>query len=175
MASKEDLAYQPVDEVVQLGFRRGVELAGESAMAMGRSGALQDDLMATWAEMPRSPGHAFYDRLQDLLSEAGFDAFVEGVCKPHYAPRMGAPSLPPGRYFRMHWSGPLSIVCGRPVGCKGFFARIRQCGQALSCVRPRDAAVHLPRARMEVRGPGPSRRRALEALRLTLVFPIPSH
>ncbi len=61
--------------------------------------------MATWAEMPRSPGHAFYDRLQELLSEAGFDAFVEEVCKPHYAPRMGAPSLPPGRYFRMHMIG----------------------------------------------------------------------
>ena len=61
--------------------------------------------MATWAEMPRSPGHAFYDRLQDLLREAGFDAFVEGVCKPYYAPRMGAPSLPPGRYFRMHMIG----------------------------------------------------------------------
>ena len=55
-------------------------------MAMGRSEAVQDDLMATWAEMPRSPGHAFYDRLQDLLREAGFDAFVEGVCKPYYAP-----------------------------------------------------------------------------------------
>ena len=61
--------------------------------------------MATWAEMPRSPGHAFYDRLQDLLREAGFDAFVEGVCRPYYAPRMGAPSLPPGRYFRMHMIG----------------------------------------------------------------------
>jgi len=61
--------------------------------------------MATWAEMPRSSGHAFYDRLQDLLGEAGFDAFVEGVCKPYYAPRMGAPSLPPGRYFRMHMIG----------------------------------------------------------------------
>ena len=74
-------------------------------MAMGRSEAVQDDLMATWAEMPRSPGHAFYDRLQDLLREAGFDAFVEGACKPYYAPRMGAPSLPPGRYFRMHMIG----------------------------------------------------------------------
>jgi len=74
-------------------------------MAMGRAGAVQDDLMATWAEMPRSPGHAFYDRLQELLSEAGFDAFVEELCKPYYAPRMGAPSLPPGRYFRMHMIG----------------------------------------------------------------------
>ena len=74
-------------------------------MAMGRSDGVQDDLMATWAEMPRSPGHAFYDRLQDLLGEAGFDAFVEQMCKPYYAARMGAPSLPPGRYFRMHMIG----------------------------------------------------------------------
>ena len=68
-------------------------------MAMGRSDAVQNDLMATWAEMPRSPGHAFYDRLQELLSEAGFDAFVEQVCKPYYAPRMGAPSLAAGAVF----------------------------------------------------------------------------
>jgi transposase len=27
------------------------------------------------------------------------------TCKPYYAPRMGAPSLPPGRYFRMHMAG----------------------------------------------------------------------
>jgi transposase len=65
-------------------------------MAMGRSGAVQDDLMATWAEMPHSAGHAFYDRLQELLSEAGFDAFVEEVCKPYYAPRMGARRCRPG-------------------------------------------------------------------------------
>jgi hypothetical protein len=69
-------------------------------MAMRRETGVQDDLVATWSEMPRSPGHAFYDRLQALLKEAGFDAFVEEVCKPYYAPRMGAPSLPPGRYFR---------------------------------------------------------------------------
>jgi transposase len=71
-------------------------------MAMGRSSAVQGDLMATWADMPRTPGHAFYNRLQELLREAGFDAFVEQMCKPYYAAKMGAPSLPPGRYFRMH-------------------------------------------------------------------------
>jgi transposase len=74
-------------------------------MAMRRETGVQGDLVVTWAEMPRSPGHAFYDRLQELLSEAGFDAFVETECKPFYAPRMGAPSLPPGRYFRMHMIG----------------------------------------------------------------------
>src|SRR5512139_372907 len=74
-------------------------------MAMGRDGEVQGDLMVTWEEMPRSPGHVFYDRLQKLLAEAGFDVFVEETCKPYYAPRMGAPSLPPGRYFRMHMVG----------------------------------------------------------------------
>ena len=74
-------------------------------MAMRREGGVQDDLVVSWAEMPRSPGHVFYDRLQNVLSEAGFDAFVEETCKPFYAPRMGAPSLPPGRYFRMHMVG----------------------------------------------------------------------
>jgi len=74
-------------------------------MVMRRGGEVQGDLVVTWAEMPRSPGHAFYDKLQKLLNEAGFDGFVETICKPFYAPRMGAPSLPPGRYFRMHMVG----------------------------------------------------------------------
>ena len=74
-------------------------------MAMRRETGVQGDLVVTWAEMPRSPGHAFYDRLETLLKEAGFDTFVEDICKPYYAPRMGAPSLPPGRYFRMHMVG----------------------------------------------------------------------
>ena len=74
-------------------------------MSMRRGTGVQDELVATWAEIPRSPGHAFYDRLQTLLKEAGFDVFVEDICKPYYAPRMGAPSLPPGRYFRLHMVG----------------------------------------------------------------------
>jgi transposase len=74
-------------------------------MAMGREGDRQGDLMVTWAEMPRSPGHAFYDRLQEVLIAGGFDRFVEAVCQPCYAARMGAPSVPPGRYFRMHMVG----------------------------------------------------------------------
>src|ERR1700682_3873639 len=74
-------------------------------MAMGREGNRQDDLIVTWAEMPRSPGHVFYDRLQEVLIAGGFDLFVETACQPYYAPKMGAPSLPPGRYFRLHMVG----------------------------------------------------------------------
>jgi transposase len=74
-------------------------------MAMGRQGDRQGEMMVLWDELPKSPGHAFYDRLQAVLIEAGFAAFVEQLCKPYYAPVMGAPSLPPGRYFRMHLVG----------------------------------------------------------------------
>ena len=70
-------------------------------MALGRQRGRQPELLVTWAEMPRSPGHVFYDRLQAELVGAGFDGFVEGRCAPHYAAGRGRPSLPPGRYFRM--------------------------------------------------------------------------
>ena len=58
-------------------------------------------MLVSWAEMPRSPGHAFYDKLQAVLIAADFDRFVETQCASEYAPRRGRPSLPPGRYFRM--------------------------------------------------------------------------
>ena len=74
-------------------------------MAMGQQKDRQGDLMVGWAEMPRSPGHVFYDRLQSVLIEGGFDGFAEATCKPYYAARMGAPTVPPGRYFRMHLVG----------------------------------------------------------------------
>ena len=74
-------------------------------MAMGRESDRQGDLVVTWEEMPRSPGHVFYDRLQEVLIAGGFDRFVETACQPYYAPKMGAPSVPPGRYFRMHMVG----------------------------------------------------------------------
>jgi transposase len=74
-------------------------------MALGRQGERQADLMIGWAELPRSPGHVFYDRLQAVLIEAGFDRFAEGECAPYYASRRGRPSIPPGRYFRMHLVG----------------------------------------------------------------------
>src|ERR687890_187237 len=72
---------------------------------MGRQGDRQGDLMVMWSEMPRSPGHVFYDRLQEVLLGAGFDGFVEEACRAFYAKTMGAPSAPPGRYFRMHMVG----------------------------------------------------------------------
>ena len=68
---------------------------------MGRQEERQGDLLVDWRDLPRAPGHVFYDALQRLLVEAGFDSFVEQTCQPFYSPRRGVRSLPPGRYFRM--------------------------------------------------------------------------
>ncbi|MCG8592401.1 MAG: transposase [Proteobacteria bacterium] len=56
-------------------------------------------------QLPRSSGHPFYSALDSVLSEAGFDRFVEDLCEPHYAKKQGRPSIPPGVYFRMLFVG----------------------------------------------------------------------
>jgi transposase len=53
------------------------------------------------SELPMSPGHPFYVRLNRTLESEGFDGFVEKVCRRFYAPVLGRPSLSPGRYFRL--------------------------------------------------------------------------
>jgi transposase len=71
-------------------------------MGMGRrqSQVHQDDIWIANAELARSPGHPFYQRLNELLDSEKFDLFVEGLCRKFYAARMGRPSLVPGIYFR---------------------------------------------------------------------------
>ncbi len=72
-------------------------------MARGtrKQGERQERLWIAAAELPRSAGHPFYERVNELLEEAGFDAFVEEECRSFYAAKMGRPSLAPGIYFRL--------------------------------------------------------------------------
>jgi transposase len=70
-------------------------------MAMGKRKSEQAPLWIPTTELPVSPGHPFYRRLNEILDAAGFDRFVEDQCRPFYAPVMGRPSLAPGRYFRL--------------------------------------------------------------------------
>ena len=58
-------------------------------------------LWVTTADLPTSDGHPFFERLNRVLEDCGFDSFVEGLCSAFYAARLGRPSLRPGRYFRM--------------------------------------------------------------------------
>lgn len=52
------------------------------------------------SELPKSVSHPFYEKLNGLLAEHGFDEFVEAQCRGFYAEKMGRPSLAPGQYFR---------------------------------------------------------------------------
>jgi transposase len=65
----------------------------------------QADLWIATTDLPQSPGHVFYDKLNRLLAEAGFDRFAEGLCQPYYAADRGRVSIPPGVYFRMLFVG----------------------------------------------------------------------
>ncbi|MFQ5427210.1 MAG: transposase [Gaiellales bacterium] len=70
-------------------------------MALGRRTAKQAPLFVASGEIATSPGHPFYERLNELLKEAEFDRWVEERCAGHYSDGVGRPSIPPGVYFRM--------------------------------------------------------------------------
>ena len=70
-------------------------------MALGRRRDEQQQMWVATAQLPKSEGHIFYRKLNDLLAEAGFDRFVEELCRPHYHATMGRRGIPPGVYFRM--------------------------------------------------------------------------
>jgi transposase len=73
-------------------------------MAMGkRRRETQQPLFIAADRLPKTAGHPFYDKLNELLAEAHFDEWIEERCEPYYAARgtAGRPSIPPGVFFRM--------------------------------------------------------------------------
>lgn len=72
-------------------------------MAIGKRKQRQEALFILADGLPKSAGHPFYKKLNELLAEAGFDRWVENLCRPYYEQqeRRGQPSIPPGVYFRM--------------------------------------------------------------------------
>ena len=70
-------------------------------MAMGTRDGEQSPLWVATSDLPKSPGHPFYARLNAVLDAHHFDRFVEQLCQRFYASVMGRPSLAPGRYFRL--------------------------------------------------------------------------
>lgn len=70
-------------------------------MALGRRREEQQQAWVATTDLPKSPGHVFYGKLNDLLHEADFDRTVEELCEPYYTGSAGRRSIPPGVYFRM--------------------------------------------------------------------------
>jgi len=71
-------------------------------MAIGkREAGRQEELWIPSIDLAKSPGHPFYERVNKLLAEAGFDEFVEELCSKFYAGNVGRPGLAPGVYVRL--------------------------------------------------------------------------
>ena len=70
-------------------------------MAMGRQ--KKNNQHEMFLPPARGQGHRFYEALNALLDDAGFDDQVEKLCAAHYAAddKPGRPSVAPGVYFRM--------------------------------------------------------------------------
>lgn len=76
-------------------------------MSMGRRQKSQSPMWIAHHELAPSPGHRFYETLNELLREAAFDRHAEALCAPYYeaAHVPGRKSVAPGVYFRMHLVG----------------------------------------------------------------------
>ena len=76
-------------------------------MSMGRRQKHQSPLWIAYDEITPSPGHRFYEKLNELLRDAAFDRHAEALCAPYYeaAHVAGRKSVAPGVYFRMHLVG----------------------------------------------------------------------
>jgi transposase len=76
-------------------------------MSMGRRKAQQTPMWLAGPALARSPGHKFYEKLNELLKEAEFDRRVEALCAPYFEAddKPGRPSIVPGVYFRMLFVG----------------------------------------------------------------------
>jgi transposase len=74
-------------------------------MALGkRDVERQQEMWVATQDLAAAPRHIFYDRLNRILADARFDAWVEDLCREFYA-RDGRPSIPPGTFFRMLFVG----------------------------------------------------------------------
>lgn len=73
-------------------------------MAIGKRTVKQTELFVSVTQLPKTPAHPFYSKLNTVLAEAQFDPFVENLCEPYYK-EGGRPSIPPGVYFRMLFIG----------------------------------------------------------------------
>src|SRR6266567_1899410 len=70
------------------------------AMGDGRAGQKQEEMFYA-GEVARAPAHPFYEALNRVLKQAGFDKFCEERCRKFYHEKLGRPSLAPSVYFRL--------------------------------------------------------------------------
>ena len=118
-----------------------------------RAGERQQELWIPAKDLAAGPGHPFYQRLNNLLADHGFDRFVEGLCQGFYAERLGRPSIPPGVYFRMLMVGYFEGIdsergiawrCADSLGLREFL------GYSLRHKTPDHSSLSIIRSRLDL-------------------------
>lgn len=93
-----------------------------------RKRKIQNEFWISPKEFPEAPGHPFFDKLNKLLDEHGFDDYVESLCEKYYVKGKGRPSIPPGVYFRM-------LLIGYFMGIESERAIAWQCRDSRSLAK----------------------------------------
>jgi transposase len=71
-------------------------------MAMGKRRERQQSLWIATKDVVDAPRNAFYDQLNEILTQHKFDRKVEKLCRRFYKDSpLGRPSMAPGVYFRL--------------------------------------------------------------------------
>jgi len=126
----------------------------DDRMAMGtRQTERQDDLWIVAANLPKGPGHPFYQKLNELLAKHGFDAYAEEQCQKFYHDSLGRPGIPPGVYFRMLMVGYFEgIDSERGIAwrCSDSLALRSFLGYALSENTPDHSSLSVIRHRIDL-------------------------
>jgi transposase len=121
-------------------------------MSMGRrQDERQADLWIATTDLPKSPGHVFYEKLNALLAEADFDRYVEELCKEYYADDVGRESIPPGVFFRMLFVGyfeELNSQRGIAWRCSDSFSLRAFLGMAWNEITPNHSSLSRIRQRL---------------------------
>lgn len=123
-------------------------------MALGRrKSERQGELWIATKDVPRTAGHPFYQKLNQLLAEAKFDEYVESLCGSFYAAHLGRPGIPPGVYFRMLFVGYFEGIdsqrgiawrCADSLSLKSFL------GYSLAEATPEHSSLTVIRKRLPV-------------------------
>lgn len=125
-----------------------------STMAMGKkSREEQQPLWVNATDLATTPGHPFYEKLNDILAAGGFDDFVEEKCARFYAPTMGRPSIPPGVYFRALLIGYFERIDserGIAWRCADSLALRRFLGYALDAAPPDHSSISRTRRKLDL-------------------------
>jgi transposase len=123
-------------------------------MALGRRKVeRQAGFWVPTTDLPQSPGHPFYEQLNQVLAGAGFDPFCEESCRKFYHATLGRPSVPPGVYFRMLLVGyfeklpserQIAWRCADSLSLRAFL------GLAPGAGSPDDSSLNRSRLRMDL-------------------------